>query len=76
MTDKDKMTDREINFLDELAELTKKYNIKICGCGCCGSPYLEDLTNEIWQMGEKLTYNEEKQKYEIDNWLRQERKGS
>lgn len=27
-------------FLLELAELTKKYNLEISGCGCCGSPYV------------------------------------
>lgn len=34
------------NFLKELSDLTKKYNISIGGCGCCGSPYLIDLTIE------------------------------
>ncbi len=27
-------------FLHELSELSKKYDIYIYGCGCCGSPYL------------------------------------
>jgi len=27
-------------FLDELTELSKKYQIVVDGCGCCGSPYL------------------------------------
>lgn len=27
-------------FLTELTTLTDKYNIVICGCGCCGSPWL------------------------------------
>jgi len=30
-------------FLNELTELTKKYGIEICGCGCCGSPFLDDF---------------------------------
>lgn len=29
-------------FLQELAELSSKYNIVIAGCGCCGSPWLTD----------------------------------
>ncbi len=29
-------------FLQELTELSKKYNIYIGGCGCCGSPFLID----------------------------------
>lgn len=35
--------ERAVLFLDELAELTKKYRVKICGCGCCDSPYLVNL---------------------------------
>lgn len=30
-------------FLQELTKLSKKYNIVIGGCGCCGSPYLDDI---------------------------------
>jgi len=33
-------------FLDELTELTKKYQIEIGGCGCCGSPFLVFLDEE------------------------------
>ena len=33
-------------FLDGLTELTKKHQIKICGCGCCGSPFLVSI-NEM-----------------------------
>lgn len=29
-----------INFIEDLKEITKKYNIAIYGCGCCGSPSL------------------------------------
>lgn len=39
----------EINhceFLKELEALSKKYGTKICGCGCCGSPSLEDMQGE------------------------------
>ena len=44
------------NFLKELSHLTKKYNISIGGCGCCGSPYLTDLeTDEC--LGEELGYD-------------------
>lgn len=27
-------------FLKELSKLTRRYKIKIGGCGCCGSPHL------------------------------------
>ena len=30
-------------FLEELFALSIKYNIEIKGCGCCGSPYLEEI---------------------------------
>ena len=31
------------NYLKEYEKLCKKYNIGLCGCGCCGSPYLYEL---------------------------------
>ena len=31
-------------FLLELTELSRKYQLTIGGCGCCGSPFLEKLT--------------------------------
>ena len=48
-------------FLKELAELTKKYRFVIGGCGCCGSPWIEDLEQKIYI--EDLRYNDEKQEY-------------
>jgi len=47
------------NFLEELAELSHKYGIVIEGCGCCGSPYLnETLTeNEFYKTGHYEYYN-------------------
>lgn len=38
-------------FLQELTKLTDEYKIAIKGCGCCGSPWLED-----YEYGE--TYND------------------
>lgn len=32
-------------FLGELAELSRKYNIVIRGCGCCESPWIERPTD-------------------------------
>ncbi len=37
-------TERVEAFLEELSVLTRKHGIAIGGCGCCGSPYLSDLT--------------------------------
>lgn len=55
-------------FLNELSELTRKHGIKICGCGCCGSPWIEDI--RTGNMVDNLEYNDEKQQYEvwIDRW--------
>lgn len=37
------MTDNERNFILELTKLTQKYGLCIWGCGCCGSPSLEEV---------------------------------
>ena len=55
-------------FLEELSELTKKYNISINGCGCCGSPYLTSLENEAG-IGDDLYWNIETNSYEVDSHL-------
>ena len=49
-------------FLTELSALTKKYGIRIDGCGCCGSPWLED---DHRQYGECLDWDNEAQAYTI-----------
>ena len=55
-------------FLNELSELTRKYGIKIDGCGCCGSPWIEDI--RTGNTVDSLEYDDEKQQYEvwIDRW--------
>ena len=35
------------NFLNELEKLCDSYNIYIGGCGCCGSPYLYRIEENI-----------------------------
>lgn len=57
---------RIIHFLKELEYLTEKYQIKICGCGCHCSPWIEDLKSKK-DIGYNLEYNEEKRVYEIDS---------
>jgi hypothetical protein len=51
-------------FLRELSELTEKHGIVICGCGCCGSPYLEErkMVQEM-TVAENLKFDEKKKKY-------------
>ena len=56
------------DFLKELSELTLKYNIKIGGCGCCGSPYLESVDDDLDING--ISYDDltwEKDHYEMKN---------
>lgn len=47
-------------FLTELGELSKKYGIEIGGCGCCGSPYLD-------YMGENMNEKETATDLSYDN---------
>ena len=51
------------DFLDELFQLTQKYGFAIGGCGCCGSPYVYDITTGDGLLDD-LTYNEQQQRYE------------
>lgn len=37
------MRSKEEDFLLELTALTQKYKLAIAGCGCCGSPSLDEL---------------------------------
>lgn len=53
-------------FVKELGKLTKKYDIGIWGCGCCGSPELFDLKNEEATISKYLTWNDKKQEYEYE----------
>jgi hypothetical protein len=43
----EKIIARMDGFLQELNELTRRHKIKIGGCGCCGSPWLEDCSTEL-----------------------------
>lgn len=50
-------------FLQELTALSDKYEIYIEGCGCCGSPWLNDLKTE--KSYDNLTYGQDG--YKVDN---------
>ena len=52
-------------FLQELSSLTQKYNLCIGGCGCCGSPFI-DTVSDNRTVADCLYYNTEQQKYEHD----------
>ncbi|NNF96999.1 MAG: hypothetical protein HKM94_08750 [Halobacteria archaeon] len=43
------MTEKELDFLRRLEQLTKETGIAIGGCGCCGSPYLENVDKGGYQ---------------------------
>lgn len=34
---------KEKEFLKEYELLCQKYKMGLCGCGCCGSPYLNEI---------------------------------
>ena len=44
------MTSRERldKFLEELSELSNKYGFVIGGCGCCGSPWVEEVDGDLY----------------------------
>jgi len=46
--------EREQEFLKELTNLSQKYKIFIYGCGCCGSPSLEDFDTKE-KLGAKIS---------------------
>lgn len=50
-------------FLKELSELTQKYELEIGGCGCCGSPWIENTQSYV---ADNLYYDKDKQRYEAD----------
>ena len=75
------MTKNKIdNFIKELAALTIKYGIEIGGCGCCGSPWLNDIGTPIdWEskylnkkeIGNNLTFYGGKKMYiyqHVEGW--------
>lgn len=48
-------------FLQELAELSRKHKIAIGGCGCCGSPWLYYEEGDDFS---KMTYDGKVRMYE------------
>lgn len=55
-------------YLLELEKLAVKYKFAIGGCGCCGSPYIKDLTTDEKypdSIATDLGYNYEDKKYYI-----------
>lgn len=50
-------------FLQELTALSDKYEIYIEGCGCCGSPWLNDI--QAGKSYDNLAYGQDR--YEVDN---------
>lgn len=56
-------------FLKELSKLSKKYNIYIDGCGCCGSPFLEYMgdDNMLHIFSNNITFDHKSKEYKENN---------
>lgn len=39
--------EQQTAFLEGLRELSLRTRITVEGCGCCGSPYLYEMSNEV-----------------------------
>jgi len=53
------MKKKEKDFLIGLEKLTRKTGIEIGGCGCCNSPYLDDVEITSKKSGYGLGYADE-----------------
>ena len=40
--------ERQLEFMDKLKMLSRQYRIAVGGCGCCRSPYLEEMTIDYY----------------------------
>ena len=57
------------NFLKELEQLTNKYGLYIGGCGCCNSPYICKIGENV-HIADNLYYDEDTCKFEVEGyWL-------
>jgi hypothetical protein len=57
-------TKNQKEFIKELGNLTRKYKIRIYGCGCCGSPSLEQIDEDegegyVYTYGSELRWERE-----------------
>lgn len=68
------------SFLREYEELCLKYGLKISGCGCCGSPFIESMDSATYfpYWVEDIRFNEENKlvigidEQTIDEWINEE----
>ena len=51
---------KDYDFLVEYEKLCKKYKTQIMGCGCCDSPYLDEIGN--------IEYNKNKLSFDLQYW--------
>lgn len=60
--------ERLFGFLKAISDASEKYGLVIGGCGCCGSPYIEDLKREYKNYQypcDNLHFDEEKNTYVV-----------
>ena len=48
------LTDKQIKFIVGLNKLTRETGVLIGGCGCCGSPFIYDASED--DLGDKSGY--------------------
>ena len=60
------MNERLQMFLAELTELTRRYDVAITGCGCCGSPFTEDVSEDkLPDVMQDIRWDDDAKQYEI-----------
>lgn len=60
------MDDKLKAFIEELSQLTNKYDIEIASCGCCSSPYMLGLDAEFHILAENLKFDRDIRTYSIE----------
>lgn len=63
---KKKLSEDIVKFLKEYQELCQKHKMGLQGCGCCGSPYLDNNSEDIQEEVNDINYDYEDNCIKID----------